>query len=114
MHRAWSPLGHEARYTFGYQSGLDKYHEARYILCDISLGVIRNFRGHLFLQKGTKKEVWFRLGVFAGLPQGSVLERGLRGRRAGTDRFQRVRRLPGTRTKAPVSLFLFIVEGHTA
>ena len=51
------------------------------------------------------KKVWFRLGVFAGLPQGSVLERGLRGRRAGTDRFQRVRRLPSTRTKAPVSLY---------
>ena len=56
--------------------------------------------------KKKKKKVWFRLGVFVGLPQGSVLESGLRGRRAGTDRFQRVRRLQGTRTKAPVSLSL--------
>ena len=44
MYRAWGPLGHEARYTFGYQSGPDKYHEARYILCDISLDLIRLFR----------------------------------------------------------------------
>ena len=28
---------HEARYTEEYQSGLDRCHEARYILCDISL-----------------------------------------------------------------------------
>ena len=35
--------GHEARYTNGYQSGLDMYHEARYILSDVSLDVIRFF-----------------------------------------------------------------------
>ena len=32
---------HEARYTVGYQSGLDRCHEARYIQCDISLDLIR-------------------------------------------------------------------------
>ena len=37
-------LSHEARYTEGYQSGLDRCHEARYILCDISLDLIRIFR----------------------------------------------------------------------
>ena len=42
---------HEARYTEGYQSGLDRCHEARYILCDISLGLIRFFRGHVFAEK---------------------------------------------------------------
>ena len=32
--------GHEARYTNRYQSGLDQYHEARYILSGISLDLI--------------------------------------------------------------------------
>ena len=31
--------------------GLDGCHEARYILCDISLGLIRFFRGHVFAEK---------------------------------------------------------------
>ena len=32
--------GHEARYTNRYQSGLDQYHEARYIPSGISLDLI--------------------------------------------------------------------------
>ena len=47
---------HEARYTEGYESGLDKCHEARYILCDISLDLIRIFSGHMYLQEKRKKK----------------------------------------------------------
>ena len=43
--------GHEARYTNRYQSGLDQYLEARYILSGISLGLI------LFL---VSREQWER------------------------------------------------------
>ena len=49
--------GHEARYTNRYQSGLDQYHEARYTLSGISLGLILFFwcaeRG---LEKGSNKK----------------------------------------------------------
>ena len=54
--------GHEARYTNRYQSGLDQYHEARYILSGISLDLI------FFCDQRTVRVVFF---LMSGRVQGS-------------------------------------------